>query len=429
MRSSILVAGAAIAVALTGCQQSKPSPKAAEHPDDRAKLADRRAPRPAPQLEPPLPVAAPPADAETITNLPESPSAVVHLKRLRPGDGTHPSPNDTATVHFTAWRTSGETFLSTRSRNRPMQQNLATSTPGFAAAVRAMSRGERAMAWIPPALGYLGPKTAKPETTVYEIELIDFEPAPTTPPDLGAPPPTATRTPSGASFVIVKPGDGKRRARGFDEVAYHYTAWDPRGRIFDSSEVRRRPKTALVFHEPAAIADALAAMAVGERRRLWVPPELAANGGKLPAGVLTYELELLDVKAMASPPPVPRDVAAPPTTAKKTAHGVAYRVLKPGTGTVHPTATDEIEVHYTGWTTDGRLFESSIVRREPLKTPLAKMVPGWIEGVATMVAGETARFWIPGELAYRDQPGRPAGMVVFDIELLAITPASGPSHP
>src|SRR5678816_768493 len=52
--------------------------------------------------------------------------------------------------------------------------------------------------------------------------------------------------------------------------------------------------------------------------------------------------------------PAPEDVAAPPATAKKTASGLAYRVLKPGTGKKHPAATDAVKVDYTGWTTDGK---------------------------------------------------------------------------
>jgi peptidylprolyl isomerase len=118
--------------------------------------------------------------------------------------------------------------------------------------------------------------------------------------------------------------------------------------------------------------------------------------------------------------PAPPDVAAPPANASKTASGLASRVIKAGTAKVHPKATDRVTVHYTGWTTDGKMFDSSKTRGEPATFGLDEVIKGWTEGVQLMVAGETRRFWIPEELAYRGRPGRPAGMLVFDVELISI---------
>jgi FKBP-type peptidyl-prolyl cis-trans isomerase len=119
----------------------------------------------------------------------------------------------------------------------------------------------------------------------------------------------------------------------------------------------------------------------------------------------------------------PTDVAAPPADAKTTASGLAYRVLEKGTGARHPSSTSVVEVHYSGWTTDGELFDSSIARGRPAAFPLDGVIPGWTEGLQLMVEGEKARFWIPGRLAYGDHPtspGAPAGTLVFDVQLLAI---------
>ena len=98
----------------------------------------------------------------------------------------------------------------------------------------------------------------------------------------------------------------------------------------------------------------------------------------------------------------------------------------PGTGDQHPDAWDSVTVHYSGWTTDGNLFDSSVVRGEPTSFPLNRVIPGWTEGVQLMVVGEKRRFWIPEKLAYQGQPGRPAGMLVFDVELLGIEDAPAP---
>ena len=133
------------------------------------------------------------------------------------------------------------------------------------------------------------------------------------------------------------------------------------------------------------------------------PPPAAAPAAVAPAGI-----------------PAPADVAAPPADAAKTKSGLYSKVLKSGTGTIHPTASSTFVAHYTGWTTDGKMFDSSVERGEPLSMPLANVIPGWTEGVQLMVIGEKRRFWIPEALAYRGQPGSPAGMLVFDIELLDI---------
>src|SRR5262252_4147654 len=128
--------------------------------------------------------------------------------------------------------------------------------------------------------------------------------------------------------------------------------------------------------------------------------------------MLVFDVELLGMPARA-----PADVKAVPADAKKTASGLAYRVLVPGTGGRHPKASSQVTVHYTGWTTDGKMFDSSVVRGEPAKFGLSDVIKGWTEGVQLMVTGEKTRFWIPQDLAYKGtQP--PYGMLVFDVELI-----------
>lgn len=123
--------------------------------------------------------------------------------------------------------------------------------------------------------------------------------------------------------------------------------------------------------------------------------------------------------AAQAPIPAPPDVAAAPKDAKRTKSGLAYKVLKPGTGTEHPKETSEVRVHYTGWTTDGKMFDSSVTGGLPAEFPLNQVIKGWTEGVQLMVVGERTRFWIPEPLAYRGQRA-PYGMLVFDIELMRI---------
>ena len=120
--------------------------------------------------------------------------------------------------------------------------------------------------------------------------------------------------------------------------------------------------------------------------------------------------------------PAPDDVAAAPANAESTASGLTSRVLQAGTGTANPGPTSNVTVHYTGWTPDGRMFDSSVARGAPSTFPLNGVIRGWTEGVQLMVVGEKRRFWIPANLAYGNNPGggRPGGLLVFDVELLAI---------
>jgi peptidylprolyl isomerase len=123
--------------------------------------------------------------------------------------------------------------------------------------------------------------------------------------------------------------------------------------------------------------------------------------------------------------PAPPDVKAPPADAQKSASGLAWRVLQPGDGKVHPRLEDRVEVHYTGWMTDGTMFDSSVKRGKPANFPLNRLIKGWQEGIPLMVVGEKRRFWIPADLAYGEngRPGGPHGMLVFDIELISINPS------
>jgi FKBP-type peptidyl-prolyl cis-trans isomerase len=118
--------------------------------------------------------------------------------------------------------------------------------------------------------------------------------------------------------------------------------------------------------------------------------------------------------------PAPSDVAAPPADAAKTPSGLASKMIQAGRGARHPRPNSRVTVHYTGWTTDGKMFESSVSRGQPATFELDGVIRGWTEGVQMMVEGEKRRFWIPENLAYRGAPGSPAGMLVFDVELIRI---------
>jgi FKBP-type peptidyl-prolyl cis-trans isomerase len=145
--------------------------------------------------------------------------------------------------------------------------------------------------------------------------------------------------------------------------------------------------------------------------------------------VLTVSLAAQQRAPQFEPIPAPPDVAKPPADAEKTASGLASKVLQPGTGTARPKAEDFVTVHYTGWTTDGKMFDSSHARGAASTFPVTRVIKGWGEGVQLMTSGEKRRLWIPQELAYAGQAGRPQGMLVFDVELVDIVPAPDKNPP
>jgi peptidylprolyl isomerase len=234
------------------------------------------------------------------------------------------------------------------------------------------------------------------------------------PPDVAAPPREARKTGSGLASVVLQPGTGKDRPRADEIVTVHYTGWTTDGKMFDSSVTRDRPATFALNRVIPGWTEGVQMMVVGEKRRFWIPEALAYQGKRDPRGMLVFDVELL---GMPTRPPV--DVKAPPADAARTASGLAYKVLQKGSSTLRPRPTSSVMVRYTGWTTDGKMFDSSVVRGQPLTFPLNGVIAGWTEGLQLMVEGEKTRFWIPEALAYQGKSD-PRGMLVFDVELLRV---------
>ncbi len=238
------------------------------------------------------------------------------------------------------------------------------------------------------------------------------------PPDVAAVPDDAVKTSSGLASKVLSPGTGKEHPSSSDVVTVNYTGWTTDGKMFDSSISRGRPSTFPLDRVIAGWGEAVQLMVVGEKRRVWIPESLAYKGQEgRPKGMLVFEIELIAFNP--SPTKAPADVKAPPKDAKRTISGLSYKSLQDGTGTKHPRSTNTVTVHYTGWTTDGKMFDSSVARGQPATFALNKVIAGWTEGLQLMVEGQKMRFWIPENLAYKGQQP-PYGMLVFDVELIKI---------
>ena len=373
-----------------------------------------------PGLPPPPDVAAPPADAI------KTPSGLAS-KVLTAGTGTdHPGQNDSVQVNYSGWTTDGKMFdssvapLAPNRHPGPATLSLARVIPGWTEGMQLMVVGEKRRLWIPEDLAYKGKPGGPKGMLVFDIELLGITPGPKPPPDVAAPPEDAETTKDGLASKVTQKGTGTAHPQPNDSVRVNYSIWQRDGRLLDSS--KDAPAVRPVTGMSDGWAEGVQLMVAGEKRTLWVPAALMNQtrpGAPAPADV-TVTIELIDI---LTGPKTPPDVKAPPKDAIVEKDGLATKVLTRGTGKVHPTRTNGVTVNYAGWTTDGKMFDSSFSRGEPATFGVSGVIPGWTEALMLMVEGEKRRIWVPEALAYKGQPGRPQGMLVFEVELVKITDA------
>jgi peptidylprolyl isomerase len=251
------------------------------------------------------------------------------------------------------------------------------------------------------------------------------------PSDVAAPPADAPVTASGLAMRVLKPGSDTDHPAANDCVTVSFKAWRRDGTLFSTSTTMNDSDVLCLNAAIEGVSEALKDMTAGEKRRLWIPADLTFHadhhhGQKRPEDEepphkdLTFDLELLSI---LKAPPTPGDLKQPPATAVRTPSGLAYQVLKNGTGTTHPSARSTVTVHFSAWQNDGRLFESTVLTNHPALVSLATAPQGWREALCLMVAGEKTRFWIPANLGFGDKPANrfnPPGDLLYEIELLSV---------
>ena len=413
-------APAADAAAPAAADAAAPAADNAAPAADNAAPADSQFPPVENAIPAPPDVAAPPADAV------KNESGLAYKKLKENPEGKSFTLNDFIQVNFTGWTSDGKMF-DTSTTGEPARFIPESLLEGMKECLMLSKTGEQVRCWIPENLAFKGAPGAPAGMLVFDFDIMDVVTPQMPPVEI---PEDAVKLENGLAYRILKTEPDAKQLKAEDIVVLDFTGWTANdGKRFESSAEMGEPAVALVKEMFEGWKQVLPNAHIGDLLEIWVPENLGPENSGL-AGTQLYLINVLDVldipnnpapaAAPAEMPAVPEDVAAPPADAQKTASGLAYKVLQPGTGTEHPTATSHVRVHYSGWTTDGKMFDSSVVRGTPAEFGLNQVIAGWTEGVQLMVVGEKTRFWIPENLAYQGRPGAPAGMLVFDVELLDI---------
>jgi peptidylprolyl isomerase len=350
------------------------------------------------------------------------------------GNGFKPQQGDRVKVHYTG-KLTNDTIFDSSLKGEPIMFKLGSGQviKGWDEGIALLHVGDKATFRIPPDLAYgavAKPKIPANSTLVFEVELMDVIPGPR-PFDVKGK--DTIDAGNGLKYVkVLENKDGQAISQG-DKVTMHYTGWMMDGKPFDSSLDRGEPVTVQIGIGRAMPGwdFGIPLLKKGEKARFIIPAPLAfgsRQAGPIPPNsTIICDIEILDVKL--KPIATPYDVVGKDTI--KTASGLKYIVVNKGSG---PQALrgNNVKVHYTGYLTDGKKFDSSIERDEPLPVTVGAggVIAGWDEALLLMSVGDKLRLIVPYSLAYGENgyPGviPPKADLIFDMELMEVN--TGGSH-
>jgi peptidylprolyl isomerase len=346
---------------------------------------------------------------------------------LKLGTGAGIEKNDMVTVDYVGKFTNDTVFDSSYPRKAPYTFKIGykQAIDGWDEAMQLMHVGDSAKLILPPSLGY-GDKQVgmiPPNSTlVFIIKIVSMKegakPFDVTKKD-------TTKLPSGVKIVMITKGKGPKINDG-DILTVKYSAYLPEGKCFDSSVERGDPIKYNMGKGLKGLDEGIKQMVKGGKARIIVPYALAfgeqgRQGLVPPKTDVIFDVELLDVR----PKPV---ITAYETKGKDTVttpSGLKYIIVAVGNG-AKAESGKTVKVHYTGYLMDGKVFDSSIERDQPIEFPLGKgaVIRGWDEAISLMKVGDKLRIIIPPSLGYGD-PGSPPvippkATLIFDVELIEV---------
>ncbi len=344
------------------------------------------------------------------------------------GEGPTAAINDVVKVHYTLMLEDSTVVDNSYDRGEPVSFKLGAGQviKGWDIAMTLLAKGDEATIKIPPELGYgdkpMGNIPAN-ATLVFKVKIVNIIPAPK-PFEIDENI-SFKETSTGLRYAIVKNGKGTKLEPGM-KVKVHYTGFFEDMSMFDSSLEREQP-IEITLGRGMVIKgweEGLSYLRVGDKARIWIPYQLAygeqGRGPIPPESNLIFDVEVLDATPIKSAQPF----SATQKDTLSTDSGLKYIIVEGGRG-VYPADGDIVIVHYSGYLTDGTMFDSSVERDQPFRFVIGQgqVIPGWDEGVALMRENAKYRFIIPAELAYGEKgagPIPPGATLIFDVELLEI---------
>lgn len=345
------------------------------------------------------------------------------------GEGKQAKPGDVVKVHYTGRLTNDTVFDSSVKRGQPFEFELGAGRviKGWDEGIALLRVGDKATFTIPPELGYgakeVGTLPAN-STLIFDVELLDLK-EPLKVWEAGE---DTMVTKSGLKYIYVEKNKKGRQIKAGDKVEVHYSGYFTDGRKFDSSHDRNQTFSVPVGQSKVIKGwdEGLQLLKKGEKAQLIIPYQLAyGERGRQPLippkSTLIFDIEIIDVQD-GPEPPKPFNVTGKDTVTFPS--GLKMIRLNDTKG-AKPTNGQAVSVHYTGYLPDGKIFDSSVERGEPISFPLGqgRVIKGWDEAISYMHVGEKARLVIPPSLGYGDRAMGPIpanSTLIFDVELVGV---------
>ncbi len=347
------------------------------------------------------------------------------------GNGKKPHIGDKVVVNYTGKLTNDTVFDSSFKRHEPFSFKVGSGQviKGWDEAFLLLQEGDKATIKFGPELGY-GDRVSGPippnSTLIFDVELLNVVEGMKAWDVKGK---DTVKTESGLKYIILYKNKAGTKAALGTKVSLNYSCFFKDGKLFDSSFERNQPISVKLGSGQVlkSLEDGLALMNKGDKVKFFIPSNLAYGAQGHPPGIppntdLIFDIEITDVAVV--PIPVLYNITG--KEAKTTASGLKYYEVVRSGSTVKAEAGKTVKVHYSGYLADGKMFDSSVERGEPLefKLGMGQVIPGWEEGLTLMNTGDRLRLIIPYALAYGEQ-GRapmipPKADLTFDVELIEV---------
>ena len=374
-----------------------------------------------PQGTPPIP-----DDTEIV----ELPSGLKYSVLTPGGEGTPPNRGDKVLVHYTGWTTDGKVFDSSRQRGTPAEFSVGQLIDGWNEGLMLMTPGARWKMTIPSALGY-GERGAPPRipanaTLIFDVELIEVtdRALPYQPWNADAP---VVELKDGVQMQSLTEGSGDQPAGTFGFVKIGWAIYSTEGEVLFTDSMLGQDLSG----DPSRIVlpffqQALAVLKPGGSCNLRIPRAVGASWlQKLridePYEHTIWQLSCKDARTFTKP----EFVLPPDEELTATPSGLKYKIVRAGEGKKPAGPMSSVTVHYCGWLADnGKQFDASYDRGQPISFGLSQVIPGWTEGMQLIGEGGAVILVIPSDLGYGDRgspPTIPGGAtLVFYVETLGV---------